>query len=145
MKHNNPALCALRRLHADIGGKIIDNRKRAKRLHEDRRYVAAVIRMFSPDYDVKAIPARRRYKVNAWFKRGTLFRFALDVMKGADEPLTVREIVDRMLATKGVANARVEQVRGLQRAVLASLRHRRGKGRVQTVGEGIPDRWTLTP
>jgi hypothetical protein len=59
MKHDSPTLCALRRLHAEIGGKIIDNRKHAKRLSEDRRHVAAVIRMFSPDYDVKTIPARR--------------------------------------------------------------------------------------
>jgi hypothetical protein len=57
MKDYSQTLCALRRLHAEIGGKIIDNRNSAKRLREDRRYVAAVIRAFSPKYDVKGIPA----------------------------------------------------------------------------------------
>jgi hypothetical protein len=94
MKHNNPTLCALRRLHAEIGGKIIDNRKNAKRLYEDKRHVAAVIRMFSPDYDVKAIAARRRYKVNAWFKRGTLFRSALDI-NNAENPRAANRSPDR--------------------------------------------------
>jgi hypothetical protein len=143
MKHNHPTLCALRHLHAEIGGKIIDNRKNAKRLYEDKRHVAAVIRMFSPDYDVKAIAARRRYKVNAWFKRGTLFRSALDIIiRKTPEPLTVRQVVDRMLIAKGIANPRVDQVRVLQCAVLASLRNRKGKG-IQIVGEGAPARWEL--
>jgi hypothetical protein len=143
MKHNSPTLCALRRLHAEIGGKIIDNRKAAKRLREDRKHVAAVIKMFSPGYDVRTIPARRTYKVNSWFRRGTLFRTALDVMRIAGKPLTVRHIVDRMLMSKGIDNARPDQVRGLQSAVLASLRNREGKGRVERINEGIPARWRL--
>jgi hypothetical protein len=141
MRHNSQTLCALRRLHAEIGGKIIDSRKNTKRLREDKRHVAAVIKMFSPEYDVKAIAARRTYKANPWFKRGTLFRSALDVMRRTDEPLTVREIVDRMLAAKGIASPRIDQVRGLQSAILASLQNRKGKGAI--VSEGAPTRWRL--
>jgi hypothetical protein len=145
MKHNSQTLCALRRLHAEIGGKIVDSRKNTKRLREDKRHVAAVIKMFSPEYDVKAIAARRTYKANLWFRRGTLFRSALDVMRKTGQPLTVREIVDQMLAAKGIASPRTDQVRGLQAAVLASLWNRMGKGRVQMVGEGTPARWILNP
>ena len=144
MKDNHPTLCALKRLHADIGGKIIENRKNAKRLREDKRYVAAVIKMFSPGYDVKGIPARRRYKSNPWFRRGTLFRSALDIMRDTSEPLTVAEIVDRMLAVKGVTSARMDQIRGMQSAILASLRNREGKGRVQIADNRIPARWELS-
>jgi hypothetical protein len=143
MKHNSPTISALRRLHADIGGKIIENRKNAKRLREDRKHVTAVIKMLSPGYDTRAIAARRTYKANPWFRRGTLFRSALDVMRGTPEPLTVAEIVDRMLAAKGVSSARTDQIRGLQSAVLAFLRNREGKGRVQRVGSVIPTKWRL--
>ncbi len=86
MKDNHPTLCALRRLHAEIGGKIIDSRKNIKHLREDKRHVAAVIKMFLPEYDLKAIAARRTYKANPWFKRGTLFRSALDIMRRTAEP-----------------------------------------------------------
>lgn len=143
MKDNHPTLCALKRLHADIGGKIIENRKNAKRLREDKRHVAAVIKMFSPGYDTRTIAARRTYKANPWFRRGTLFRSALDIMRVTSEPLTVAQIVDRMLAAKGVASARMDQIRGLQSAVLASLQNRKGKGSIQTVGESSPARWKL--
>ncbi len=63
-------------------------------------------------------------------------------MRKTPELLTVRQIVDRMLIAKGIANPRVDQVRGLQCAVLASLRNRKGKG-IQIVGEGAPVRWRL--
>ena len=99
--------------------------------------------MFSPGYDLKAIAARRTYKANPWFRRSTLFRSALDVLRGTSEPLTVAQIVDRMLAAKGVASARTDQIRGLQSAVLASLRNRKGKGRVWMADNRIPMRWTL--
>ena len=141
MKHNSQTLCALRRLHAEIGGKIIDSRKKTKRLREDKRHVAAVIRMFSLEYDVKAIEARRTYKANPWFKRGTLFGSALDIMRRTAEPPTVREIVDRMLAAKSINGPRIDQVRGVQSAVLASLQGRKGKGLI--VSEGAPARWQL--
>jgi hypothetical protein len=141
MKDNNPTLCALRRLHAKIGGEIIDSRKNIKRLREDRRHVTAVIKMFSPGYDTRTIAARRTYKANPWFKRGTLFRSALDIMRRTAEPLTVRQIVDRLLAAKGIASPRTDQVRGMQSAILASLQHRKGKGLI--VGEGAPARWRL--
>jgi len=144
MKDNHPTLCALKRLHAEIGGKIIDNRKAVKRLREDRRHVAAVIKMFSPGYDVRAIAARRTYKANPWFPRGKLFRSALDVMRASAEPLTVAQIVDRMLAAKGVASARSDQIRGMQSAVLASLQNRRGKGRVRLADGRVPMRWVLS-
>ena len=112
MKRNSQTLCALRRLHAEIGGKIIDSRKNTNRLREDKRHVAAVIRMFSPEYDVKAIAARRTYKANPWFKRGTLFRSAIDILRR-----TMREIVSRMLATKGIASRRIDQIRSMQSAI----------------------------
>jgi hypothetical protein len=144
MKHNSPTLCALRRLHAEIGGKIIDNRKQVKRLREDRKHVAAVIRMLSPGYDVRSIAVRRTYKSNPWFPRGRLFRSAIDIMRATSEPLTVANIVDRMLTAKGISHARIDQIRGLQSAVLASLRNREGKGRVQRTNESSPAKWAIS-
>jgi hypothetical protein len=47
------------------------------------RAVEAVLKMFDPDYNVRAISARRRVTGNPWFKRGTLFRAALDVLRTA--------------------------------------------------------------
>jgi len=56
MKHR-PALYALERLHAELGGKITDNKREAKRLAQAMIHVEAVLKMLEPGYDVR--PHRR--------------------------------------------------------------------------------------
>ncbi|MFZ3224055.1 MAG: hypothetical protein WA230_00920, partial [Xanthobacteraceae bacterium] len=85
---DHPAVAYLVRLHADIGGQILENRKEAKRLADAMIHVEAVIRLFDPAYSVRGISARRRQQTNPWFKRGTLFREALGVLRTATVPMT---------------------------------------------------------
>jgi hypothetical protein len=45
---DHPVIGTLLRLHADIGGRILDNQAQGKRLQEDMKAVEAVIKMFDP-------------------------------------------------------------------------------------------------
>lgn len=141
-KPDHPAISFLVRLHADLGGKLRENRKEAKRLAESMKHVEAVIRLFDPAYEVGRIAARRRYKGNPWFKRGTVLRRALDVLRTAEAPLMVREIAERMLKAKGIANAKPNALNDLSNGVRISLRKYEGKG-VARVGDGMPGRWIV--
>jgi hypothetical protein len=141
---NHPAVPYLVRLHADIGGRILDNRKQAHRLVEDMKHVEAVLRMYDPNYNVAAIVGRRRINGNRWFQRGTLFRSAMDALRTAGKPLSAREMVMAMLAAKGVNNAPADRVRSLRGGVTNSLRNNEGKT-VERVGEGSPMRWRIKP
>src|SRR5580704_14950432 len=123
----HPAVAYLIRLHADIGGRILDNKRQAERLAEDAVAVEAVIKLFDPEFNARAIAARRRVTGNPWFKRGTLFRGALDVLRAAQGPMTVREIVDAMLAAKGITDATAKQHNDLQGGLRASLEAHAGK------------------
>jgi HB1, ASXL, restriction endonuclease HTH domain len=139
---DHPAVAYLVRLHADLGGKILENRKQAARLAEAMQHVEAVIRLFDPAYDVRRITARRRYKGNPWFKRGTILRHALDVLRKAQEPLTAREVAERMLATKGISGVAPKTMGSLVASVQVSLSNHEGKAVVR-VGEGSPGRWRI--
>jgi hypothetical protein len=79
----------LEQLHAELGGKILDNKKEAERLAQRMKHVEAVLKMLDPAYNVRAIAIRRR-KPNPYFKRGTIFRSVLDALREAGRPLTVR-------------------------------------------------------
>jgi hypothetical protein len=44
----------------------------------------------------------KRRKPNPWFKRGTVYRRAVDVLRTATEPLTARDIAERVLAAANI-------------------------------------------
>ena len=133
---------ALERLHAELGGKIKNNRKEAKRLAQDMWHVEAVIRMFEPGFNMTQIAAKRRNRSNPWFWRGEMIRQALDVLRLAEGPLTSREIAGRMLKAKGISGLTAAQMRGVVGAVQNSLRKHVGRT-VRSVSEGMPARWKL--
>lgn len=138
---NHPAVAYLVRLHADLGGQIQMNKDEAKRLAEAMKHVEAVIKIFNPDYNVRRIAVRRRQQTNPWFKRGTLFREALDALRKAAVPMTVREITDAVLTAKKIT-ANKRQWQGIEAAIRSSLEDNAEKG-VARVGEGVPRRWRL--
>ena len=140
MKHK-PAMFALLRLHAELGGQIKENKKEAKRLAKCMLHVEAVLKMLEPGYNVRPISVRRR-KPNQWFRRGTVFRHALDVLRTAEAPLTTREITERMLVAKGITDAKPKAVRDLAGGVQASLRNHAGKGIIE-YPETYPARWSV--
>src|SRR6202044_3019556 len=140
----HPAIAYLIRLHADIGGRIQENRRQASRLAEDMKHVEAVLKMFDPEFNARAIAARRRVTGNPWFKRGTLFRAALEALRSAPAPWTVREMADAVIAAKGITGATPKQVEMLQQAIRSSLESHAGKT-VERAGDGIPMRWRLVP
>jgi hypothetical protein len=139
---NHPAVAYLVRLHADIGGQILENKKEAARLAASMLAVEHVIKIFNPDYNVRAISVRRRQRTNPWFRRGTLFREALDVLRTATGPMTCREITDAVLKAKGIT-ADKRQWAGIEQGIRSALEDHAGKT-VERVGEGVPKRWALS-
>ena len=122
-----------------MAGKLSANQRETKRLRLAIFQVEAVMKLLSPDVNLRLIAPKRRNVGNPWFKRGTLFRSAVDVLRRAGTPMTARQIVDALLAGK-TPEATRKQVMDVQAAILAALRKRNGQG---VVGEGSPALWKL--
>jgi hypothetical protein len=133
------AVYTLGLLHAELAGKLLANKREAIRLRTAMMQVEAVVKMLQPGFNIASIAANRRNKSNPWFKRGTLFRSAVDVMRRAGAPMTAREIADTLVADKAPQATR-KQAKDLQAAILAALRKRDG---AMVVGEGAPTLWRL--
>jgi hypothetical protein len=86
--------------------------------------------------------AVKRRRPNPWFKRGTVYRRAVDVLRTAAEPLTAREIAERVLAAAKVTNPNKAALADLTGTIKSSLKNHDGKG-VQRTNEGSPARWRL--
>lgn len=141
MDRITPALYALERLHAELGGKILENKSQARKLAESMKHVEAVMRLLQPGCRIQGISVRRRLH-NPWFKRGTLLRHAIDVLRKAERPLTTSEIVSRMIAAKGVQKPSREAVRTVFGGVHIGLKMNLGKS-VMKHDERSPVRWSL--
>ena len=135
------ALHALKQIHAELAGKLIENGKEASRLRQSMKQMEAVIKLLEPSYNLRKIAVRRR-KPNPWFTRGTVFRHALDVLRTAEELLTARQIAERMITAKGVTDASAKAVRDLAGSVNSSL-HNHDDGAVVRQGNGVPARWRI--
>jgi hypothetical protein len=133
------ALHTLTQLHAELAGKIETNRKSGDKLRSQMVQVEAVMKMLDPEFNARAISAKRRNVGNPWFKRGTLYRAVVDTLRRAERPMTADDICKALLAGKSPAATR-EQENNLQAAILAALRKRDGGA---VVGEGTPARWRL--
>jgi hypothetical protein len=134
------ALHTLTQLHAELAGKIETNRKSGDKLRSQMVQVDAVMKMLDPDFNARAISAKRRNTGNPWFKRGTLYRSAVDVLRRATSPMTAREIYRTRCWPERLPLPPGSRRRALQAALLAALRVRNGK---TVIGEGSPARWLL--
>lgn len=137
------ATLTLEQLHAELAGKILDNRKEANRLRAAMRHVEAVLKLLVPGYDVRPIAVRRR-RPNPWFKRGTVLRRVLGILKDAKGPMTAREIVGAMLTGHGVESPDPREVRNLTTTVQTCL-HKNSGRTVRNVAQGMPGRWIVSP
>lgn len=138
-----PAMQTLERLHAELGGRILENKTEGDTLRLQMQQVEAVLKLLDPSYDVRPIAVKRRTP-NPWFKRGTVYRSAVDVLRTAETPLTAREIADRMLAAKGVTDAEPAAVTDLSGSVNSSLQNHKGKGVRQANDGSFPARWSIS-
>jgi hypothetical protein len=124
----------------ELGGQILENRQRYDELSHQMRHVEAVIKMLDPAYNLARITVKRR-QPNKWFKRGTLYRLALDVLRSAAGPMTASEIGAAILTAEGI-EATKDDVQSVALGIQHSLKNHEGKG-VEIVGEARPARWRL--
>ena len=138
---DNIAVPQLVHLHAQLGARLQANRRERARLAADMKHVEAVIRLFDPTYDTRRIAVKRRNKPNALLKWGTVWRSALEVLRAAEKPLTIREVAGRILKAKGASTGE-KAVKDMVNALHSSFTRHKGEI-VRRVGDRYPQRWAL--
>lgn len=135
------ATYTLEQLHAELGGKLREGKREVERLTQAMQHVEAVLKLLQPGYRLQAIVVRRR-KPNQFFKRGTLLRAVLDLLRKAERPLSPREIALRLIKAKDVTNAAPAAISRLTSSILSALQNHKGKGLVSHA-QTSPVRWSV--
>lgn len=119
---NEPSVVSSLREKRSELTEILDGLERqANARRSDLAHLDATIRLFDPKgIPVAAQPARRR-RYNDWFRPGECRRKIHDVLRDATEPMTTREIVAKIMASKDISSDAARARELIHKTVLGSL------------------------
>jgi hypothetical protein len=138
--HVVSALCLKR---AEISGHIHDLEKRIARQRVNLANLDATIRLFSPDTNPDAIPAKRPYRRTRYFAHNELSRLVMDALRLATGPLAAVDIATAVMRAKGAAADDEAFKEIITDRVLAVLRGLAKRGAVTRTGTSRNAQWAV--
>jgi hypothetical protein len=114
-------ISSLREKRSELTGILESLEREAAARRADLEHLAATIGLFDPDNIPVAVQPLRRRPRNDWFRPGECRRRIDDVLREATDPMTTREIVERIMAASHLPSEdpRVREL--IQKTVLGSL------------------------
>src|ERR1700676_1527434 len=126
---------ALRNKRAELAGTIRQLEQQLARERTNLAHLDATMRLFDPNIRPKDIRPRQRRTHNAWFRRGECLRLIYDELRDASQPVTTRELAERIMRAKAIPAADHHRRELVQKTLLASLnRAKETIARVETAG-----------
>jgi hypothetical protein len=99
------------------------------------------MRLFDPDIRPKDIRPKQPRERNAWFRQGECLRLIYDELREATQPVTTRELAERIMRVKAILPADDQRRERVQKTLLASLN--RAKQTIARVEIAGVVRWRL--
>ena len=101
-----------------------------QRLAAELGHLDATIRLFNPHYDLGSVQPKKRGRRIQWFAPGECQRLVLETLRDAEEPLSGRDLAERLVAHKGLAGGH-DVLASVNKTAMAVLRRLLGKGVVR--------------
>ena len=95
--------------------------RQANARRADLAHLDATIRLFDPNDILVAVQPARRRRYNDWFRHGECRRTIHDVLRDATQPMTTREIVEKIMAAKHLSSDDARARELIRNTVLGSL------------------------
>jgi hypothetical protein len=128
-------ISALRNKQAEVAGMLRQLEQQLVQQRANLAHVDATMRLFDPDIRPKDIRPKQQLRArNAWFRPGECLRLIDDELREASQPVTTRELAERIMRVKAISadDQRRERV---QKTLLGSLnRAKQTIARVEIAG-----------
>jgi hypothetical protein len=126
---------ALRNKRAELAGVLRQLEQQLVQQRANLAHVDATMRLFDPDIRPKDIRPKQPRERNAWFRQGECLRLLYDELRAATQPVTTRELTERIMRLKAIPAADNDRRERIQKTLLASLnRAKQTIARVETAG-----------
>lgn len=126
---------ALRHKRAELAGMLRQFEQQLVQQRANLAHVDATMRLFDPDIRPNDIRPKQQRARNAWFRPGECLRLIYDELREATQPVTTRELAERIMRVKAIPAAGSDRRERIQKTLLASLnRAKETIARVETAG-----------
>jgi hypothetical protein len=126
---------ALRSKRAELAGMLRQLEQQLVQQRANLAHVDATMRLFDPEIQPKDIRPKQPRVRNAWFRPGESLRLIYDELREATQPLTTRELAERIMRLKAMPAADHQRRELVQKTLLGSLnRAKQTIARVETAG-----------
>jgi hypothetical protein len=109
-------ISALRNKRAELAGMLRQLEQQLVRQRASLAHLDATMRLFDPD-----IRPKQPRTHNAWFRPGECLRLIYDQLREATEPVTTRELAERIMRLKAMPTTDDRRRELVQKTLLASL------------------------
>jgi hypothetical protein len=126
---------ALRNKRAELAGTLRQLEQQLAGHRANLAHLDATMLLFDPKIRPKDIRPRRVQQRNVWFRQGECLRLIYNELREAAQPVTTRELAERIMRVKAISAADDHQRELLQKTLLGSLnRAKETIARVETAG-----------
>jgi hypothetical protein len=126
---------ALRNKRAELAGVVGQLEQQLTRQRTNLAHLDATMRLFDPEIRPQEIRAKRQRARSAWFRQGECLRRMHDELRTTAQPLTTRDLAERLMRAKAVPASDERSRELIQRTVLGSLnRAKETIARVEVAG-----------
>jgi hypothetical protein len=132
---------ALKNKRAELAGTLRQLEQQLVQQRENLAHLDATMRLFNPNIQPKDIRLKRARVCNVWFRPGECLRLIYDELREATQPLTTRELAERLMRIKALPAADNSRRELVQKTLLASLN--RAKETIARVETGGVVSWRL--
>ena len=120
---------------SELSGLIAHYQDEIRRIAADLAHVDGAIKIFEPDFDLRTVRPKAHRQSNPYFEQGEIPRMVLDILRTSNgEPMSTRDVGERMLHAKGIARDDVENWDAVLKPILSALKRLTTAGSVVMVG-----------
>jgi hypothetical protein len=132
---------ALRDKRSELDGMLRQLEKQLVLQRANLAHVDATMRLFDPGIRPNDIRPRQPRERNAWFRQGECLRLIYDELREATQPVTTRELAERIMRVKAIPAADDQRRERVQKTLLGSLN--RAKQTIARIESAGVVRWRL--
>ena len=126
---------ALSNKRAELAGMVRQLEQQLVAQRANLAHLDATMRLFDPEIQPKDSRPKQPRTRNAWFRPGECLRLIYDVLREATQPMTTRELAERIMRLKAMPASDDQRRELVQKTLLGSLnRAKQTIARVETAG-----------